>query len=68
MIFWYSCIYLNNFAFDDDAVLSSETICLDEWVSEFPEVITISVPTKVEVGSNAFFGVYSTHQSTQLYF
>ena len=62
-------VYLSKYlCFDDDTVLSSETICLDEWVSECPEIITISVPTKVEVGSNAFFGVYSTHQSTQLYF
>ena len=43
-------------------------MCLDEWVAAFPENITISGPTKFEVGANAFFGVYSTHQSTQLYF
>ena len=67
-MFWSLCIYINNFAFDNDAVLWSETICLDELVAEFLEIITISVQPKVEVGSNAFFGVDSSHQSTQLYF
>ena len=67
-MFWSLCIYINNFAFDNDAVLWSETICLDELVAEFLEIITISVPPKVEVGSNSFFGVDSSHQSTQLYF
>ena len=67
-MFWSLCIYINNFAFDNDAVLWSETICLDELVAEFLEIITISVPPKVEVGSNLFFGVDSSHQSTKLYF
>ena len=44
------------------------SICLHEWVAEFTEIITISDPTKVEVRYNAFVGVYSTHQSTRLYF
>ena len=29
-------------------------MCLDEWVAAFPENITISGPTKFEVGANAF--------------
>ena len=28
---------------------------MDKWVAEFSEIITISVPTKVKVGSNTFF-------------
>ena len=66
-MFWSLCIYINNFAFDNDAVLWSETICLDELVAEFLEIITISVPPKVEVGSNAFVGLFYSSKYTTLF-
>ena len=48
-LFWCLLIYLNNFAFDEVAVLQPETTCLDGWVvggwlAGFSENIAISAP------------------------
>ena len=49
MHFWCILIKVNNFAFDEDAVLWPKTTCLDGWcvggrVAGFPENIAISYP------------------------
>ena len=50
MHFWCLLIKVNDFAFDEDAVLWPETTCLDGWVvlsgwvAGFPENIAISAP------------------------
>ena len=43
-IFWCLLIIVNNFAFDEEAVLWPETTCLDGWVVGFSENIAISGP------------------------
>ena len=44
------CIYVDNFVFDDDAVLWSETICPDEWVAGFPEIKISQSQLKLRLG------------------
>ena len=48
-IFWCPLIKFTNFAFDDNAVLWSETTCLDGWVEGFLNMELSQHSTKVGV-------------------
>ena len=58
MHFWCLLIKVNNFTFDEDVVLWSETTCLDGWVVlggwlDFLKIQPSQPPTKAGVGAGA---------------
>ena len=59
MHFWCLLIKVNDFAFDEDAVLWPETTCLDGWVAgwlDFLKIQPSQPPTKAGVGAGAELG------------